>query len=504
MASNPESTSPVPPKRSRWRFVRFSLGSLLLFVLLVGAGATAWWRWNAWVLVHEFRVNEDFHGSAYLANGGSSLVLTGAGWNDTAVFHAGTGAQNIEGRATAVSPDGRWALRNDYDSKKLQLIKVGSPTPTPLADVVERELSGRFSPDSRLLMIVLANNAVRILSLENGKDVFVTEEQGAGVSQYGFTPDNALAYALGADGSLRCWEATTGKLHGESRERRFHVQHVIVSPDSKLLLAGCSDAQMRVYSLPDLKTQLLLGGLEDYLYTAAFSDDMNLIATSTWGGSVRIWSLRNGDDLAKLKTLGMRANALAFSPDGKRLITGDADGAGRVWNTTGRQVLHLPAEIDSVYFDPPTTVKIEPLEPNPAEPDPEPQFIDDGVEKPIEAAWKAKEDAFTGHNDQIRDVRYIAGGTMIVTHSSDGTIRLWDAETGEGIRPSASGMPIAVTPDGLRVALKYKDAKAYEIWECRRKHGDNRLVAQPELLFGGAIFLLMLLNAYRAFKGARA
>jgi WD40 repeat protein len=502
MESNAKSKTPPPRPRRRW--LRFSLGSLMLFVLLAGSAATAWWRWDPWVKVHSFSGADGKANPILLAENGGVLIQQGSGWSDTHVFRLGAGDTTFSGRTKAVSPDGAWALMNDFETRKLVLVKMRPMNRTPIADLIEEELSGIFSPDSKFLMLVQADHSIRVLALDNGKDVFATAESNCGTSRFSFTPNSAYAFALSDDGRMRCWDMASGKLLGDSTDRRFHVIHTEIAHNSKLLVAGCSDAGVRVYSLPDLKMQLALdggGSQEDYFYTAAFSDDMNLLATSTWGGTVKIYSGRDGSQLARLKTSGIRVNALAFSPDGKRLITGGADGSARVWDASGREILRLAGEPDHAYFDPPhleipekekqQTIEVE-----------EPAITEEMPPGAAEIAWKATEQEFKRHSDQIIGVRFLAKGSMLLTQCVDGTCLLWDAESGAALRPNAKGDMVAATPDGLRVALMNPDAKTFEIWECRRKSAENRLLAQPELLFGGAILILFLLNFYRAVTGA--
>ena len=497
-SSSPEpNLNSQPVRKPFWRFAQFSLGSLLLFVLLIGASATAWWRWDAWILKKSLGGGK--HGRAFFAADGKVIffVRMHRGENSTC-FDTITGMKMEIPETQIISADGRWCVEFQYDQSQLILAGIQTKETKTLIAPCEAVLPACFSPDSKLLAVSLPNNAVKVWDIDAFKEVFVTSDQAVKIDQFGFSPDNKLMYALGMDGVLRFFDPNTGKLLGELRSAYRYVQFAVFSRDFREVLTACSDAKARLYSVPELKLERTLESLDDYLYAAAFSDDGRLIATSTWSGTVQIW-VRGKGLIATLKSSGARANTVSFSPDGQRLVTGGSDASADVWDTTGRQALHLPAEPETNSFSPP--VPVDTTAPQSKTTEAEEDFTD-GAESPAEAAWQ-KAASISGHSEQISDSRYVAKGSIIVTSSVDDTVRLWDAENGDPIHPESEGSLIAVTPDGKKVALRNEKSKTIEIWERRRKQSESRFLAQPEIGLGGVILILIFLNIFRRIRGAR-
>lgn len=74
---------------------------------------------------------------------------------------------------------------------------------------------------------------------------------------------------------------------------------------------------------------------------------------------------------------------------------------------------------------------------------------------------------FEGHTGLVGGVAFVPGGDRIVTSGHDATYRLWNAKTGKeldqrstGQKESQVGGPVAVSPDGKRIAARYFVAEA--------------------------------------------
>jgi len=79
-----------------------------------------------------------------------------------------------------------------------------------------------------------------------------------------------------------------------------------------------------------------------------------------------------------------------------------------------------------------------------------------------------------GHTEQVTDIEHLPGGRHIITCSSDGSLRLWDLESGVQIGNDwrdggKKGLwSIALSPNGKSVASAYNDGKV-RLWDVETK-----------------------------------
>jgi WD40 repeat protein len=289
------------------------------------------------------------------------------------------------------------------------------------------------------------------------------------------------------------------------------VIDVVISPNGKMFATASEQGPVYLY---DLASGELLAALETevyFIHCLKFSPDSTLIAAC--GGrynptvcGVQIWDVATQEQRLKLDMCNNIVNSLAFSSDGLTLATGEGDGYGlsgsiKLWNiATGLQLDHFGGtEIgdsltDEAVFD--------------VEFSPDGSFLAASTGKGTLLMWDIAKQmkgsvltissndlvhinsiafspdgkllATTGSNDG-HNIKYDLGlldvasgetlfileghssdtlrvnfnpdGQVLASTSRDGTVRLWDVETGKSLAIlDSGGSNVIFSPDGTLLA----------------------------------------------------
>lgn len=279
---------------------------------------------------------------------------------------------------------------------------------------------------------------------------------------------------------------------------RKDVHGLAFSPDGRFLASV--GGQSAAIWLWDVRTHtdteaFKLPGVRDRARAVACGPD-GLVASADTLNRVRVWHLPKAELVAEI-TLDRYAKAydLAFLPDGTGLVT--ASRQVRVWDLAAG-----PADGDRPYVEAPT----HPREFHAVAPGPDGARVAVGCNATVSCWWPAGGEVrvvdhlgtrvhavafdpagrelaaafgygarvydldagrvrlnLTGHQGMVWKVAYTPDGGRLVTASSDGTVRFWDAATGacRGVFDWQLGRVrcMAVSPDGLTVACGGQDGR---------------------------------------------
>ena len=434
----------------------------------------------------------------YIASGGSDGTV--ALWTTQDLTPIVQPQPGHEGHVTsmAFSPDGTRLVSAGLDGNLLWDVRNPAAMQDPLHTFGGSTLTVAFSPDSR--RIASAGMGMSSFSLWElqGPDVILLAS--ASESAYG---NNALAFssdgtriALGGFATVVLWEIVAAQELLNATVQGPTLSTVAVAPDRRRIAAGRSDGTVHLWTIQEQTASSLR--LDEVHYngvrTAAFSPDGATVATvANFGRTVHLWNAATGHATGELEHRWGRVLAVAFSPDSTRLASGDDDGVLRLWDVQHAELLReveeserLNGPINTVAFSPEGTRLVSGSEDTL-------QIWDSASLQPIL-------DPLPGRENAVTAARFAGNGRQIVSAYTDGTLRLWSAESGRQIhtllqsaQTEAPRLTFGVSPDGS--AIIFSVGGAIRLWDVTtdepeevdvRRHSALRIVgwSSPDVITG--------------------
>jgi WD40 repeat protein len=192
------------------------------------------------------------------------------------------------------------------------------------------------------------------------------------------------------------------------------------------------------------------------VHALAYSPDGRGIATAEADGTVRRWESATGKPVGSpIKADSGDVTGVAYSPDGRTIASASIDGTLRLWNAdTGAPLIPNPAPVAAL-----TTVAVSPDGRNILT-----GSIDGGIQR-----WDARSGqlraSVTAFPDRtmVNDVTFDRSGNLFAASGQDGSIVIYDIDTGKLHAPIVEGpnllggapaqvYRIAFSPDGHTIA----------------------------------------------------
>ncbi|MFC9897267.1 WD40 repeat domain-containing protein [Nocardia sp. NPDC127579] len=459
-----------------------------------------------------------------------------------------------------------------------------------------------FSPDSTHLAFAGWDGRVRLWKVWPRNEIVpprLDAHAGAAIG-LAYSNDGRHIVSGGQDGTVRLWDGKTAAPLEVLGRFRSAIHTVAFDAAGSRVALGSDDGTLRVIDVATRTVQIEVQAHTDAVTGVAFGDNDTILVTGSRDGTIQRWNAENGDPVgapsiadtaAPPAVLTVAVNAggriasagrdgkirlwdlddhtappqvmdghlgavhsLAFSADGRRILSGGWDGTARLWDVDSAIQIRAEYAASGVRW----TEGIHPVFSVALSRDGRRvAATQDGVVQTGMTSDRFWNDVLTtpnwvyglsfnengrrlasgnydgtihiwdtdtgkilfdllGHCGSVITVDYSPDGTYIASVGSDGTLRTWNAATGEPLltidtaEQADPGGPrqldfLAISADGTRIATAGRDGKA-RVWDSatgtqiREIHADIQglhvvaFTPDGSLVTGGKDHLVRLWN----------
>ncbi|MBI4905108.1 MAG: serine/threonine protein kinase [Acidobacteria bacterium] len=297
-----------------------------------------------------------------------------------------------------------------------------------------------FSPDGTRIATLGAETEVRIWDSAGRPVATLPVSFGNSVA---FTPDGNRVLAGSEDRSVRVWDLVQYSGTIWKRAERLMISMAAGAGGDRgggeRIAAGFADGTIEVWDAAGGKTLAQWRGHQAGTRSVAFSPDGTRIVSGSDDRTARLWDAASGAEMAAFEGHRGAILAVAFSSDGLRIATASEDGSARIWSTApaGEIVRMVVGEaVSSVAFSP-DGASIVTGSGDPARPD---------VANPAVRSWNTATGAARMRFDAFEFTGRRAAASL------------------KGV--SSAAMPVAFSPDGLRVLAAFRLDEAIRVFSA--------------------------------------
>jgi WD40 repeat protein/tetratricopeptide (TPR) repeat protein len=477
-----------------------------------GPGEVKVWDARTGTALFELKGHTGGVSSVSFSSDGTRVVTTGDDFgmpDEVKVWDAGVGGPpllELQGnmgtyRTASISPDGKRIVTGREDGTATVMdaqtgavlleLKGYTRAAQDAIQFTRGVLSAAFSPDGTRIVTAggfRTQGEVTLWDARTGAVLLDLRGHTSLVMSAAFSPDGMRIVTGSMDGTIKTWDARTGMPRLALTGRHGDVTCVSISPDGTRIVTGGGETrkagEATVWDARTGAPLFELKGIKGIIKCVSFSPDGTRIVTGGGEfekpGEATVWDAQTGTALFELKGFKQSVTGVSFSPDGTRFVTGEGEqansrGTVKVWDAqTAKHLYDLTEEGPEFVFTAGLRGESVAFSPDGT------RIVIGGFRDQNSAGADVKVvDARTGktlvllraNRGAVHCVAFSRDGTRIATGGSDGTVFVWDAQTGNP-RPfelkghSGDVNSVDFSPDGTRVVSGSAD-KTVKVWDVR-------------------------------------
>ena len=257
-----------------------------------------------------------------------------------------------------------------------------------------------FSADA-VLVASAHGNSIYVWDTVTGAAFAMLDEHPDSITAIALSPDSTKLATAGGDWVVRLWDVSTGKFINSLKGHPGAVNAVTFSPDGKTLASAGSSLRLWDADTGELRhaDDKDLGSIDRLIFSP---DGKTVAGAGGWDRAVHLWDVNTRTHQKTPKGHTGEIRDIAFSPDSGALVSAGTD-ATRLWDVrTGTELKSLPTPQDKIPQPVPPILKLEALN----------------------KAYLPRQ------RDHVHSVRFSEDATKLISVSQDGSLHVWDVETG--------------------------------------------------------------------------